>query len=185
MIALVLVSTATARADEPEQPPAGAKPFLTGVEENVHTVTGAFGPAKDTMMVFTFNGQGEGSFSGFALVPDDKAKHGQRKLALPRLPIGSIEGGIRTALVANLDKDADDELAIAFHVFRTVSDGKGDGFSYGTTEYVVLDWNGKKFVRLPALEKKLVAKMESRESFQSSPLSDEDLRAALGVTQKP
>jgi hypothetical protein len=41
------------------------------------------------------------------------------------------------------------------------------------------------FVRLPALENKLVAKMESRESFQSSPLSDEDLRAALGVTKQP
>src|SRR5882762_10258421 len=81
-----LALSGTARADG-APPPERAKPFLTGNEENVVTATGAFGPAKDTMMVFTFNSmEAEGMFNGFALVPDDKAKNGQRKIALPKLP---------------------------------------------------------------------------------------------------
>lgn len=181
MIALVLASTGTARA---EDPPAIAKPFLTGEEDQVHTVTGAFGPAKDTTLVFTFSSQAD-RFSGFALVPDAKAPHGQRKLPLPKLPTGSMSGEMTTALVANLDKDADDELVIAFRVFRTVGKAKGDGFSYSTNEHVVLDWNGKKFVRLPALEKKLAARMDAREEHKASVLSEQDIRAALGVAKKP
>ena len=119
-------------------------------------------------------------FSGFALVPDPNAKNGHRKLPLPPLPSGSIVGGIKTALIANLDKDADDELVVQLQVFRSVSNGV-DGFAYGTVEYAVLDWNGKKFVRVPALENKLAAKMESRETGRTFSLSEEDTRNALGL----
>jgi hypothetical protein len=187
-IALVLASTETVRAEDPENAvaaPARAKPFLAGEEENLITVTGAFGPANDTMMVFSFSRMtGDGTFSGFALVPDAKAKHGERKVALPKLPQDSSSGEMNATLVANLDNDADDELVVGFRVFRTVRDHHGGGFSYNIWEYAVLDWNRKKFVRLPALEKKLAAKADSRE-IKGSVLTEEDARAALGVTKKP
>src|SRR5215470_4369915 len=87
MVALAFALPRPARADDPAAPPARAKPFLTGNEDNTLTVVGAFGPAKDTMMVFTFLAmEGDGKFGGFALIPDDKAKNRQRKIALPKLP---------------------------------------------------------------------------------------------------
>src|SRR5215467_7191173 len=185
MVALALALPQPARADDLPAPHARAKPFLTGNEDNTLTVVGAFGPAKDTMMVFTFIAmEAHGKFSGFALIPDDKAKNGQRKIALPKLPQGSESGEMAATLVANLDKDADDELVVGFRVFRTVRGGPGGGYSYSTWEYAVVDWDGKKFVRLPALEKKLLNKAESREEHKTSVLSEADARAALGVAKK-
>lgn len=177
---LVLASAGTAYA---EDPPSHVAPFLGDTDDNVHTVTGAFGPAKDTTVVVTFNFKGTGSFHGFALVPDAKAKHGHRKLALPRLPAGSMDGELKLALTANLDKDADDELVIEFHVQASVKSPEG-GYSYGTSTYVVLDWDGKQFVRVSALEKKLAAKMDARPENKTDALAEADLRAALGVPKK-
>lgn len=183
MVALVVALSGTARADEAAPPPERARPFLTEDDDSVVTVTGAFGPARDTMLVFSYRGlMGAGKFVGFALVPDDKARHGQRKLEISPLPQSSEDGQVAVMLVANLDKDADDEIVVAFHVFRTVR-GREGGYSYSTWEYAVLDWNGKKFVRRPALEKKLQAKAESRE-VQSTLLSEDEARAALGVAKK-
>ncbi|HEX8110581.1 MAG TPA: hypothetical protein VF516_22775 [Kofleriaceae bacterium] len=184
MMALVVALSGTARADEAAPPPDRAKPFLTEDDSHVVTVTGAFGPARDTMMVFAYHGlEGMGRFVGFALVSDDKAKHGQRKIELPALPQGSDSGEVAVTLVANLDRDADDEIVVGFRVFRTVR-GRQGGFSYNTWEYAVLDWNGKKFVRLPALEKKLQARADAREEHKGSVLSEDDARAALGVAKK-
>jgi hypothetical protein len=183
-IGLVLASAGIANADD-EAPkiPERAKPFLTGEEDNVITVTGAFGPAADTMMVFTCRTMvSNGAIDGFALVADPKAKNGQHKIALPKLPQGCESTQMQAILVANLDKDADDEVVVGFRVFRTAG-GRQGGFSYNTWEYAVLDWAGKKFVRLPALEKKLATKADAREN-KSSVLSEEDARAALGLAKK-
>lgn len=176
---LVMASAAAAHAGGP---PAHAAPFLTGDEDGVHTATGSFGPAKDTTIVVIHSMLGQGSYSGFALVPDAKAKHGQRKLALPKLPVGVVEGGMKTALIANLDKDADDELVLELRVQKSVKSKEG-GHSYGTFEYVVLDWDGKQHVRAAALEKKLAQRMASREDHAAE-LTDADVRAALGVAKK-
>ncbi|HEX4421403.1 MAG TPA: hypothetical protein VH165_25985 [Kofleriaceae bacterium] len=182
-VALGVSGVARAGDDYAPPPPAHVAPFLAGSEDGVLSVTGAFGPAKDTTIVVTFSMKGEGAFDGFALVPDAKAAHGQRKLPLPRLPQGSESGTFHMALTANVDKDPDDEQVIAFRVFRTAGNAKTGGYGYSTWEYAVLDWNGKKFVRLPALEKKLLAKMDAREDHKSSELSDADLRAALGLAK--
>jgi hypothetical protein len=157
-------------------------PFLGDDSDSAHAVKGAFGPAKDTTIVVTFNSMGAGSFSGFALVPDAKAKHGHRKLALPKLPAGSMDGDMKTGLVANLDKDADDELVLGFHVQRGVSSPHG-GHTYGTYEYVVLDWDGKKFVRVAALEKKISTRMTAP-GREATELGEDELRATLGVAKK-
>ncbi len=176
---LVLACAGTAHAGDP---PAHVAPFLGDDADNVHAVTGAFGPAKDTTIVVTYSMMGAGSYSGFALVPDAKAKHGQRKLALPRLPKGSLDGAIETALIANLDKDADDELVIELSVQRGFSSPHGGG-TYGTREYVVLDWNGKQHVRVTGLEKKLNAKMKDRDGSISG-LAEDEVRAALSLPKK-
>ncbi len=176
---LVLACAGTAHAGDP---PSHVKPFLDG-DEDVYTVTGAFG-AKDTTIVMWWNIMGRGSYDGFALVPDAKAKHGQRKLALPRLPSDITDGDIKTALVANLDKDADDELVVQLKVTKSV--GGPSPHSYTATAYAVIDWDGKKLVRVTALEKKLEAKMDARDDgFKTDPLKDGDLRAALGLAKKP
>jgi hypothetical protein len=182
MIALGLgAAPGLAIADAPPVP-ASVQPFLDGSEDFVHTATGAFG-AKDTTVVVWFDIRGAGTFEGFALIPDARAPHGTRKQALPRLPGGSIDGGLRIPLVANLDKDADDELVIELHVQRSVSDPSGQygGYSYGSVEYAVLDWTGKAFVRVTGLEQKLAAKMKARTQDRNTALSDADLRAALGL----
>lgn len=176
---LVLACAATAHADDP---PPHVAPFLDDDAHATHVVTGAFGPAKDTTIVVTFNFMGVGSFGGFALVPDAKAKHGQRKLALPRLPGGSMDGEMKTGLVANLDKDAEDELVVGLHVMRGVSSPHG-GYTYAAYEYVVLDWDGKKFVRAAALEKKISTRMTAPGPTVTE-LSEDELRAALGVAKK-
>ena len=176
LVALVLASAGTAHAGGS---PAHVAPYLTGEEDGVHVVTGAFG-AKDTTVVVIFSLRGRGGFSGFALIPDAKAKSGHRKVALPKLPAGAVDGGMRTALVANLDKDPDDELVLGLQVFRNAGGG-----SYGTWEYVVLDGNGKRFVRLPALENKLARKMTSREDpAKTDELTEADVRDALGAPAK-
>src|SRR4051812_40006621 len=117
---LVLACAGAAHAD----PPSHVAPFLSGDEGNVYAVTGAFGPAKDTTIVVRFEIRGAGSFQGFVLVPDAKAKQGQRKLPLPKLPeLPYLDGAIKTALIANLDQDAADELVIELHVSRSFGTG--------------------------------------------------------------
>jgi hypothetical protein len=178
---LVLACAGTALADDP---PSHVAPFLDSSDDGfVHAVTGAFGPAKNTTIVVTFNFMGIGQFKGFALVPDAKAKDGHRKLALPRLPAGSMSGTSKVALVANLDKDDADELVIEFDIQDSVSGPEG-GFSFSTVTYRVLDWDGKQFVRVAALEKKLETKMKSRAEGKTNPLTEADIRAALGVAKK-
>lgn len=187
LAALALALSLPVRADDAPEPPvpARARPFVTEDDNQVTTTTGALGPARDTMLVFAYRGlMGDGKFVGFALVPDDKAKNGQRKIDLPKLPQGSDSGESAVVLVANLDKDADDEVVVGFRVFRTVRGGPGGGFSYNTWEYAVLDWNGKKFVRLAKLEKKLSARADAREEHKGSVLSEDEARAALGVAKK-
>src|SRR5688572_9758676 len=79
------------------EPPAHVKPFLFDEplnDDSVHVATGALGPAKDTTIVVTL----DPTYRGFALVPDAKAKHGHRKLALPRLPANGVEGIMTTVL---------------------------------------------------------------------------------------
>jgi hypothetical protein len=176
---LILALSGTAYADDP---PSHVTPFLSGDEGSVHAVTGAFGPAKDTTVVVAWDLRGAGSYAGFALVPDAKAKQGYRKLALPKLPAGSIDGAMKTALVANLDKDADDELVIELGIQRSVASREG-GYSYGTVTYVVLDWTGKAFVRAAALERKVAAAMKARPELQTDPLAEADLRKALGLAK--
>jgi len=178
---LVLAGTAAAYADDP---PPYVAPFLMKNELSVYTIKGAFGPAKDTTIVATIAMKDPKTLGGFALVPDARAKDGYRKLPLPRLVSGSADGSTATALVANLDKDAADELVLACRVLRAASDGKGNGFGYSTYEYVVLDWDGKQFVHLPALEKKLAAKMKSRSEGPTDALTEADVRSALGLPTK-
>lgn len=177
---LVLACTGTALADDP---PSHVAPFLGDRDDNVHAVTGAFGPAKNTTIVVTFDFMGIGQFKGFALVPDAKARNGHRKLALPRLPAGSLSGESKFALVANLDKDDADELVLELGIQDSVGSPEG-GYSFATVTYRVLDWDGKQFVRVTSLEKKLEAKMQSRAEGKTDPLTEADLRAALGIAKK-
>lgn len=51
-------------------------------------------------------------------------------------------------------------------------------------EHVVLDWDGKQFVRVSALEKKLAAKMDARPENKTDVLPEADIRAALGISKK-
>ena len=173
------MSHGRARADAPPDPVA---PFLSAHDDMHYTATGAFGPAQDTIVVVTFDLRGAGTFRGFALVPDATSAHGYRKLALPKLPKGSMGGEMRTALVANLDQDPADELVLEFHVDRYAPSPAG-GYTYGTREYVVLDWNGKAFVRLYPLEQKLARAMKKRELW-TEPLTEEQIRSALGLPAK-
>ncbi|HWU87275.1 MAG TPA: hypothetical protein VN253_08370 [Kofleriaceae bacterium] len=178
----MLVCAGAAHADDLSAVPPHVAPFVgqDDFETGVHAVMGAFGPAKDTTVVVTYSIRGAGSFKGFALVPDAKAKHGQRQLPLPKLPVGSTSGDMKTALVANLDKDADDELVIQLQVQKSVSNPNG-GYSYSAYEYIVLDWDGKKFVRLAGLEKKLDLKAQGSSGAE---LTEEQVRAVLGVAKK-
>jgi hypothetical protein len=158
-----------------EDAPAAVTPFLDGEEGGVLTVRGTFGSVKDTLLIVIFDMKGAGSFRGFGLVPDAKAKHGHKKVSVAKLPAGTLGGEMKTALVANLDKDANDEVVLELAVQRS-----GGTHTFGSFEYVVLDWNGSGFVRVKALEGKLAKKMKSREA-QHEALSDADVRAALGV----
>jgi hypothetical protein len=178
---LVLACAGAAHA-EPAAAPPHVAPFVgqDEFEYGVHAVTGAFGPAKDTTVVVTYSMKGYGSFKGFALVPDAKAKHGQRRLPLPKLPVGSTSGDMKTALIANLDKDASDELVIQLQVQKSVSSPNG-GYSYSAYEHIVLDWDGKQFVRLSGLEKKLNLKAQENAGAE---LTEEQVRAVLGVAKK-
>jgi hypothetical protein len=171
--------TSFATAAWAEEPPASVTPFLDGEEADVMTVTGAFGPAKDMAIVITYDIRGAGSFKGFALVADERAKHGFRKLPIPRLPTGTLDGVMKAALIENLDKDPANELVLELHVQRS-----GSTYTYGSVDYVVLDWRGSAFVRVRALEKALARKMESRPESRTDPLSEADLRSALGLASK-
>lgn len=178
---LVLASAGTARAGDP---PAHVAPFLTADAENVRVAQGALGPAKDTTIVVSWNLMGVGSFESFALVPDARARNGYRKLAMPRFPVPATDGESQVALIANLDQDPADELVLAVHVMKDMMSPTG-GYTYSAWEYVVIDWDGKQFVRLPVIEKKLLARMKARsEAGSSTPLSDGDLRGALGLGRK-
>lgn len=177
---LVLASAGPALADDP---PAHVVPFLGEGAENVRVATGAFGPAKETSIVVSWNMMGRGTFESFALVPDARARNGYRKLALPRFPQPANDGESQLALTANLDKDPADEVVLAVHVQKGVQSKLG-GYTYSTWEYVVLDWDGKQFVRLPVIEKKLDARMKAREGDTSALLTDGDLRGALGLGRK-
>lgn len=172
-LGLVCVALGTAVADTPK----AAQPFLSGDEDSLYVATGAFA-GKDAMVVVWWDLMGRGSYPAFGLVADAKAKGGYRKVKVAKLPQGVIDGKITTALAANLDKDAADELVLELRVNRT---GPGGMHTYGTVEYAVLDWNGTSFVRLSTLEAKLATKMKSRADVEADPLSATDLRAALGV----
>lgn len=181
---LVLACARTARADEGD-PPAYVQPFLDEVAENVRTARGALGPAKDTTIVVSYDLRGATSFRGFALVPDARARGGYRKLPLPRLPAPALDGESRVALIGNLDKDPADEVVLEMHVQKTVGPTGGfGGYTYSAYEYVVIDWDGKQLVRLPALERKLAARMQARAGDTSAPLTDDDLRGLLGLGRK-
>ena len=178
-LVLALACSTVARADGA---PAAAKPFLTGNEDGVLAVTGAFGPAKDTILVVTYDMHGAGSYHGFALVPDRKAAHGYRKLALPALPSGAElgsdqDGQMKAALVANLDKQPGDELVLQLAI---VCCPGAQGTWMGVT-YIVLHWDGHRFVRVAALEKALSRAVAAKDAGQSQPLTDAELRAALHV----
>jgi hypothetical protein len=177
---LVLASAGTALADDP---PAHVAPFLGEGAENVRVATGAFGPAKETTLVVSWNMMGRGSFESFALVPDARARDGYRKLAVPRFPTPATDGESQVALTANLDKDPADEVVLALHVMKSVQSKLG-GYTYSAWEYVVLDWDGKQLVRLPVLEKKLEARMKARQENTADLLTDGDLRGALGLGRK-
>ena len=180
---LVLASAGTALADDP---PAHVAPFLGEVAENVRVATGAFGPAKDTSIVVSYNLMGAGSFESFALVPDARARNGYRKLAMlamPRLPRPALDGESQVALIGDLDKDPADELVLAMHVQRAVNSPMG-GHTYSAWEYVVIDWDGKQLVRLPVIEKKLEARMKARPEDPTALLTDGDLRGVLGLSRK-
>jgi hypothetical protein len=147
--------------------PQRARPFLKGDETRVTTAEAGLGPVADTaMLVFTC----ETGFDGFALVPDRKSKR-DRKLALPKLPSDDIHCELEVLLVANLDKDPADEVVAALHVLDT---------GVKAWRYVVLHWNGKAFVRVPGLEKKLEAKGQKT---PQDVLSKDGVRAALGIKQ--
>jgi hypothetical protein len=180
-IALLLGLASPALADD--EVPATVKPFISEADQtyvgSVFTVTGTFG-AKDTMVVVWWDMRKAGTYKSFALVPDAKAKAGFQKLAVAKVSSADvIDGKVRTAYQGNLDKDADDELVLELTVQKSQASQAG-GFSYRSYEYVVLDYKNKQLVRVPALEKKLAAKMKSRES-EHEPLGDADLKAALGV----
>lgn len=177
---------ALAPAARAEDPPAAARPFLTGNEDGVLAVTGAFGPAKDTILVFTYDMHLAGSYHGFALVPDRKAAHGYRKLALPALPDGAElgtdqDGQMKAALVANLDKHPGDELVLQLAI---VCCPGAQGTWMGVT-YIVLHWDGHRFVRVAALEKALARAVVAKDAGQTQPLTDAELRAALRADGKP
>jgi hypothetical protein len=171
MILLAWTTVASA-----EETPAFAKPFLTGDEEHVVVATDAFGPATETSIVITSSLMKTGSFAGFALVPDAAQKDGYRKLPLPALPVGTNDGTMKVALAENLDKDPAKELVVELHVSRAAATN-----TYATYEYVVLDWNGKAFVRVAALEKKLAAAMKKGRPDPTAPFEKDELRAALGI----
>jgi hypothetical protein len=172
-LGIVCAALGTAVADTPKV----VAPFLSGDEESLHVATGAFA-GKDSMVVVWWDLMGRGTYPAFGLVPDAKAKGGYRKVKVAKLPEGVIDGKIATALAANLDKDPADELVLELRVNRT---GPGGMHTYGTVEYAVLDWNGTSFVRLGALEAKLATKMKSRKDAEADPLTEVELRAALGV----
>lgn len=179
--AAVLALTSVTRAN-PAEPPATVKPFLTGEESGVLAVTGAFGPAKDTTLVVTFDLHGAGSYHGFALVPDKTAAHGFAKLALPALPTGAElgsdhDGEMSVALVANLDNTPADEVVLQLAV---VCCAGARGSWMGVT-YVVLAWTGDRFARARGFESKLEHALAAKDAGMAMPLTDAELRAALHV----
>jgi hypothetical protein len=143
--------------------PDHVKPFVDD-EGDLFAVTGAFG-AKGTTLVIWWDIMGAGSYKGFGLVPDAKAKHGYKKLALPLLPLtnGVTNGGIRTVYVGNLDKDADDEIVIELKVTKAFGGPHGGG-TYSGYDYLVLDGNGKELVRMTAVEDKLRKARDARDA---------------------
>jgi hypothetical protein len=155
---------------------AAAAPFVPENEDIVLIEKGALGPSPETLLLVTFDLRGRGSFRGFALVPDARAKGGHRKLPLPKLPEGSMEGEASTRLIEDLDRDGARELVLELAVVGAVSSPLG-GYTYKAFRYVVLDWDGKRFVRLPVLEKKLQRKVGE----DGQPLPREELRKALGL----
>nr|HEX4313725.1 hypothetical protein [Kofleriaceae bacterium] len=175
-LATLLALCGAAAAD----PPAAVVPFLRGDEDGVLAVTGAFGPAKDTTIVVTYDMHGAGSYRGFALVPDAGAPHGYGKVPLPALPSGaelgsSKDGAMRAALTANIDGRRGDELVLEL---ATVCCAGAQGAWMGVT-YVVLAWRGGVFVRASDLESKLETALVAKDGSHATPLTDAELRAAL------
>src|SRR5688572_20567310 len=112
---LLLGGLGTAHADEDMvKAPAHVKPFLGDSVGAVIAPKGAFGPAADTTIVVLYDIMD--GYKGFALVPDAKAKHGHRKLALPGFNEGGPSGELAVALQGNLDQDADDELVVELRI---------------------------------------------------------------------
>ncbi|HUJ60419.1 MAG TPA: hypothetical protein VLX92_18085 [Kofleriaceae bacterium] len=166
-----LAALPIARADDPPAPPDSVKPFLSADEASAYlgTFSGAFGPPGQTLVV-TY---GDDQLHGFALIPSAKAAHGYQRVALPKLSgaddvIPSL--GVHQALVANLDKQAGDELVLQYTVLHQAK----------LPAYVVLHWNGRAFVRSSALEHKLDRAIDAN---GEKVLSDDQLRAALGVAK--
>lgn len=154
--------------------PAHVKPFLSGSEDEVWTAT-----VDDVTVVVWWDIMGRGAYKGFGLVVDAKAKGGYRKLALPKLPSGVNEGAMETGLVANLDKDPANELAIALRVTKS-----GGTYTYSAWKYLILDYTGVKIVRAGAAERKIAQAMAKRETGASELLGEAELRKVLGIASK-
>jgi hypothetical protein len=141
--------------------PSRVKPFLKSDEMVVKTAEASLG-AGTAILAFTCR-DGE-AFDGFAVVP---VKGKDQRVTLAKLPMDPIQCEMKVLLVANVDKDPAEEVVATFWV---LSNG------VKAWDNVVLHWNGKAFVRVPALERKLDAKAGPKE-----PLSEDDVRAALGI----
>jgi hypothetical protein len=166
---LLLAFAGAAHADDVPQ---RALSFLKADETFVTSAEAMLGPAVGTALV-AFTCRENDVFEGFALLPGGKSK-GDQRVALPKLPFGSIRCEIGVVMAANLDKDPAEEVVVSFHVLR-----KG----VKAWEYVVLHWNGKAFTRVVALERKLEDRANG-ERYSKDSLGEDDVRAVLGV-KKP
>jgi hypothetical protein len=155
------------------------QPFIAPDTDLVVAGQGDLGPSPETILVVTFRGEGRGVFFGFALVPDRKAQRGMRELALPELPAGSASGEMRIAALTSIDRDPALEAIVAFEVIHGAESEEHGGHTYDATELVVLDWDAARarFVRLPAIEKRLAASFPAG----ASPPGPAEIRGALGL----
>lgn len=181
MVAVVLTGLSTAALADDK----GAKAFVNDLikddpaiaADELFSITGNFGPAKDTSIVVYWNIMKSGSYEGMAVVPDGSA---YKKVAIAALPKNVTSGNIH-AYAINVDKDPEDEIVLGLNVSHAYASEAG-GYTASSFEYVVLDWSGKRFARVPGLEQKLATALDKqKKAGGEDTLTEATVRATLGV----
>ncbi len=106
---------------------------------------GRLGPSPRTILVLAASGN---LFSGFALADTTRATP---KLALPELSDSAIFNSVEAVLFEPAPGDSAPYIIVIATYITGIGQGGGTPFYHNA----VLQWNGTRFVRLPAIEQRI------------------------------